>query len=194
MWLPMVKKTLWGAAVLVSVIIAVASVWFFLNQTYTPNQANAVRITAFTVDPEGWKSGGGLGYSCPFDITFQNKGTNNVKLWLKITMYRLGEVVGAGKQGVPLMESLELHGFNLSAGEVRNFQGTMYWVPADVNTGEGHPFGATYMARVLLENSIYAQDTATVTEPFSTLLFVAATILTVIAIAILIYFKKRKRL
>jgi subtilase family serine protease len=68
----------------------------------------------------------------------------------------------------------------------------MYWVPYTANAGEGHPFGATYMAGVKLENSIYTSDTATVTEPFSTFLVVTAIIVAVIAIAILIYFKKRK--
>jgi hypothetical protein len=180
-------------ALLVAIIAAATSAWFFLNQTYTPNQTNEVRITAFSVDPEGWKSGGGLGYSCPFDITLQNTGTNDAqRLWLKATMYRLGEAVGNAKQGYPLMVNLEFHGFNLSAGEVRNLQGVMYWLPADVNTGEGHPFGATYMAQVVFENSTHALDTATVVEPFS-IFVVAITLVTVIAIAILIYFKKRKR-
>jgi hypothetical protein len=181
-----------AAILLMVVIVAVAATWFFFSQTNNLKQTSTVRITSFSVDPEGWKSGGGLGYSCPFDITFQNVGADDVKLWLKVTMYRLGEFVGVGKQGVPLAVSLDLHGFNLSAGEVRNFQGVMHWVPNTVNTSEGHPFGATYMAQVFLENSIHASDTATVTEPFSTFLFVAVTIVTVIAIAILIYFKKRK--
>ena len=107
-------------------------------------------------------------------------------------MYRLGEIVGAGKQGVPLMVSRELHGFTLSAGEVRSFQGVMYWVPDNVDTGEGHPFGATYMAGVKLENSIIPSDTATFTEPFSTFLVVAVIIVAVLAIAILMYCEKRK--
>ena len=105
-------------------------------------------------------------------------------------MYRLGEAVGNAKQGVPLAVNLEFHGFNLSAGEVRNFQGIMYWLPADVNTGEGHPFGATYMVQAVFENSTHALDTATVVEPFS-ILAVAVTLVTVIAIAFLIYLKKR---
>ena len=180
-----------AVALSVVIILAFASVWFFLNQTYMSNQTNEVRITAFSVDPEGWKSSGGLGYSCPFDITLQNIGTNDEqRLWLKVTMYRLGEAVGNAKQGVPLAVNLEFHGFNLSAGEVRNFQGIMYWLPADVNTGEGHPFGATYMAQAVFENSTHALDTATVVEPFS-ILAVAVTLVTVIAIAFLIYLKKR---
>ena len=180
-----------AVALSVVIILAFASVWFFLNQTYMSNQTNEVRITAFSVDPEGWKSSGGLGYSCPFDITLQNIGTNDEqRLWLKVTMYRLGEAVGNAKQGVPLAVNLEFHGFNLSAGEVRNFQGIMYWLPADVNTGEGHPFGATYMVQAVFENSTHALDTATVVEPFS-ILAVAVTLVTVIAIAFLIYLKKR---
>jgi hypothetical protein len=198
MWLPVVKKTLWLVVFLVGFIITVASLWFVFHQLefflhQPPGTSNSnVQITAFSVDPEGWKSTGGLGYSCPFDITFQNTGTSDVKLWLEITMYRLGEIVGAGKQGVPLMVSRELHGFTLSAGEVRSFQEVMYWVPYTANTGEGHPFGATYMAGIKLENSIYTSDTATVTEPFSTFLVVTAIIVAVIAIAILIYCEKRK--
>ena len=181
------------AAITIFLIIIFASVsyWLFLNQTHSPNQTSTVRITAFSVDPEGWKSSGGLGYSCPFDITFQNVGSDDVKLWLKVTMYRLGEIVGAGKQGVPLAINLELRGFTLSAGEVKNFQGVMYWVPADVNTGEGHPFGVTYEAKVVFENSSEALDTVTAREPFSTLI-VAVMLVIAIVITILIYFKKRK--
>ncbi len=190
----MEKKTLWAATFLVVVILAVASAWFFLNQTYTPNQTNAVRITAFSVDPEGWKSDGSLRYSCPFDIPFQNIGTDDVqRLWLKATMYRLGEIVGAGKQGVPLMVSIELHGFPLSAGEVRSFQGVMYWLPDTINTREGHPFGATYEVKVVFENTSEALDTVTVREPFSIFLVVAVTITLVTVIATAIYFKKRAR-
>ena len=194
----LVKKTLWLVVFLVGFIITVASLWFVFHQLefvlhQPPDTSNSnVQITAFSVDPEGWKNTGGLRYSCPFDITFQNIGTSDVKLWLEVTMYRLGEIVGAGKQGIPLAINLELHGFTLPAGEVRSFQGVMYWVPYTVDTSEGHPFGATYMAGVKLENSIYASDTATFTEPFSTFLVVAVIIVAVIAIAILMYFKKHK--
>jgi hypothetical protein len=184
------KEVFRVAIFLVVVVVAVASAWFVLNQIFATDQTDAVRITGFSVDPAGWKSGESYWYGCPFDITFQNIGTNDAqRLWLKVRIYRLGEAVGRGKAGAGLVVPLELMGFNLSAGETRNFQGVMYWTPTDVNTGEGHPFGATYMAEVVFENSSKALDTVTVVEPFS-ILVVAGTLVTVIAIVI--YFKKRK--
>ena len=49
------KKITAAATILVAIVVAAATLLFFLNQTDASNQTSEVRITAFSVDPEGWK-------------------------------------------------------------------------------------------------------------------------------------------
>ena len=50
------KKITAAATILVAIVVAAATLLFFLNQTDASNQTSEVRITAFSVDPEGWKA------------------------------------------------------------------------------------------------------------------------------------------
>ncbi len=117
------------------------------------NQTYEVRITSFSVDPEGWKAPYDNDVvKCSVSVTLQNVGTVNVEgLKLIVILYRLGDVVGGEKQGVILgLGSSEPLNFVLRAGEVRSFQGEMV-APVDaIGTSDGHPVGATYMAQVKL--------------------------------------------
>jgi len=191
MWLPMVKKTLWVAAFLVVVIVAVASLSFFFIQPDTSN--SDVKITAFSVDPEGWKDPPDYPRAvCAFDITIENTGTNDVQgLWLKVTMFGFVEdFVRHSKSGSGLSVNSGLRGFTLSAGEVRTFQGEM----RGGSTMEyllRSPVGATYLAQVVVGSS-NVLDEALWTDPFATLVVVAVIATGVTMIAAAIYFKKRK--
>ena len=124
-----------------------------LNQTNNLDQEYDVRITAFSVDPEGWYApyDSNVVY-CSAGVTVQNMGTADAQgLKVIVILYRLGDVVGGEKQGVLLgLGSSEPLNFVLRAGEVRSFQGEMYCVVDSTGTSSGHPVGSTYVAQVKL--------------------------------------------
>jgi heme/copper-type cytochrome/quinol oxidase subunit 2 len=190
---PQMKKIAAAAAILVAIVVATATILFFLNQTDALNQTSEVRITAFSVDPEGWKDTPDSNAACLFSITLQNTGTNDVQgMRLKVTMFGFGEIWRGSKAGTGLGVNSDLRNFTLCAGEVREFQGEM----RDGATMAGlyrSPVGATYVAQVMLGNDVL--DEAEWTDSFATVLVVAVTVtlVTVITVAILNYFKKRKR-
>jgi hypothetical protein len=162
------NRTTAAAALLVAVIVATAAIWFFLNQTNaldetnnpnetnTPDQTNnpnEVRVTAFSVDPEGWKDPPDSWVACLFNITIENTGTNDVQgLWLKVTMFSVGENVGDVKAGAILGVNGDLRDFTLYIGEVRSFQGEMHG-GATLESLHRSPVGATYLAQVVLGSS-----------------------------------------
>jgi len=117
------------------------------------NQEYDVRITSFSVDPEGWYAPYDNDVvKCPVSVTIQNVGTDDVQgLKCIVILYHIGDVVGGEKQGVILgFGSREPSNFVLRAGEVRSFQGEMYCVMNIIGTGDGHPVGSTYVAQVKL--------------------------------------------
>ncbi len=186
------KKTTAATLVVVFIIVAAVTTWFFLNQPDTPNQTNAVKITAFSVDPEGWKDLPEKWAVCAFNITIENTGTNDVEgLWLKVTMFGFGEIVRHSKSGSILSASGNLRGFTLSAGEARTFQGELR-SGATIEYFIRSPVGATYLAQVVV-GSRTVLDEAEWTDPLATIFFVAVIATGVTMISIAIYFKKRKR-
>ena len=173
-------------------IFAVASALFFLNQMYTSNQTNAVRIVSFSVDPEGWKDPPDSRVACAFNITIENTGTNDVQgLWLKVSMFGFGESFLRHPKGCTILGVHgDLDGFPLSAGEIRTFQAEMRG-GTTMESLHRSPVGATYLAQVVVGSSTVLDETLW-TDPFATLVVVViATGVTMTAIAI--YFKKHKR-
>ena len=145
------KKRTAVAAFLVVLILASATTWFFFNQINTPDQINKVRITAFSVDPEGWKNPVGLLLTCSFNITLQNMGINDVQeVKLSVSMFVNGsevdvesDVFGSDEGWVNL---------TFSSGEVRSFQGELQYSlhsGGAIDTIGGHPVGASYVAQVI---------------------------------------------
>ena len=187
------KKITAAATILVAIVIVAAAILFFLNQTDALDQSGEVRITAFSVDPEGWKESPDSNAACLFNITLQNTGTNDVQgLRLKITMFGVGEIERGSKAGTILGVNRDLRNFTLCTGETREFQGEMHG-GGTIASLYRSPVGATYLAQVLLCNDVL--DEAEWTDSFATVLVaaVAITLVTVIAVAILMYFKKRRR-
>ena len=187
------KKITAAATILVAIVIVAAAILFFLNQTDALDQSGEVRITAFSVDPEGWKESPDSNAACLFNITLQNTGTNDVQgLRLKITMFGVGEIERGSKAGTILGVNRDLRNFTLCTGEIREFPGEMHG-GGTIASLYRSPVGATYLAQVLLGNIVL--DEAEWTDSFATVLVaaVAVTLVIVIAVAILIYVKKRKR-
>ena len=181
------KKITAAATILVAIVVATATILFFLNQT------SDVRITTFSVDPEGWKDTPDSNAACLFNITLQNTGSNDVQgLRLKITMFGVGEIERGSKAGTILGVNRDLRNFTLCTGEIREFPGEMHG-GGTIASLYRSPVGATYLAQVLLGNIVL--DEAEWTDSFATVLVaaVAVTLVIVIAVAILIYVKKRKR-
>jgi hypothetical protein len=192
MWLSVLKKTLWTIALVVVGIFAVASALFFLNQIYTSNQANAVRVVSFSVDPEGWKDPPDSRVACAFNITIENTGTNDIQgLWLKVSMFGFGENFVRHPKGCSILGVYgDLDGFQLSAGEIRAFQAEMHG-GTTMESLHRSPVGATYLAQVVVGSSNVMAE-AEWTDPFATVFVVAVIATGVTVIVTAIYFKKRR--
>ncbi|MBN1358378.1 hypothetical protein JW988_06370 [Candidatus Bathyarchaeota archaeon] len=180
-----------AVTLVVAISVAATAAWFFLNQTDTLNLTSTVRITAFSVDPEGWKDPPDSWAACLFNITIENTGTEDMQgLWLKVTMFGFGEnLVRQSKSGAILAVNGDLQSFTLSAGEARNFQGEMHG--GTTLDSLPSPVGAAYLAQVVVGSSTVL-DEAEWTAPIVTLLVVAITVTLVAGITTVIYYKKHK--
>ena len=140
------------AALLVVLIVATASTWFFLNQIYTLNHTDKVQITAFSIDPEGWENPDGLLLTCPVNITLQNMGVNDVqKLRLSVKMFVNGNEIDVRNNIFGVDEGWAND--TLCAGDARNFRGELLYSlhqGGAIDTIGGHPVGASYVAQVAL--------------------------------------------
>jgi hypothetical protein len=151
-----------AAAFLVVVIVATATTWFFLNQTNALNQTNKVRVTAFSIDPEGWENPGGLLLTCSFNITLHNMETNDVQgLKLRVKMFVNGSEIDV-RNNILGVENCLVND-TLCAGEVREFRGELLYSlhqGGAIDTIGGHPAGASYVAQVMLGKDILDESWA----------------------------------
>jgi YVTN family beta-propeller protein len=149
------NKTTAVAAFLVVLVVATATIGFFLNQINILNQTNKVQITAFSVDPKGWENPGGLLLTCSVNITLQNMGVNDVQeLKLSVKMFVNGSEIDVRNNILDVDNGLVND--TLCAGEARNFRGEMQYSlhqGGAVDTIGDHPVGASYVAQVTLDGN-----------------------------------------
>ncbi len=144
------NKVTVAAFLLVLILVIAATAWFLLNQT------NQVRVTAFTVDSEGWKNLGGLLLTCSFNISLRNMGLNDVEgLKLRVKMFVNGSEIDVRNNIFGVDEGLVND--TLHSGAVRSFRGEMLYSlhqRGAIDTIGGHPAGASYAAQVMLSETV----------------------------------------
>ena len=145
-----------AALFFVAIIVVAATTWFFLNQTNNLNQTNKVRVTAFSIDPEGWENPSGLLLTCSFNITLHNMGTNDVQgLKLRVKMFVNGSEIDV-RNNILGAENGVVND-TLCAGEVRELRGELQYSlhqGGAIDTIGGHLAGASYVAQVMLGEDI----------------------------------------
>jgi hypothetical protein len=156
------NKRIMAALFSVAIIVVAATTWFFLNQTNNLNQTNKVRVTAFSIDPEGWENPGGLLLTCSFNITLHNMETNDVQgPKLRVKMFVNGSEIDV--RNIILGAENGVVNDTLCAGEVREFRGELQYSlhqGGAIETIGSHPAGASYVAQVMLGKDILDESWA----------------------------------
>ena len=152
--------------VLIVIVALAVSTWI----TYDPNgklqnqtDTHDVKITAFSMD-KGWENPGGLLLTCWFNITLSNIGLDDFDgLKLRVQMFVndskvdvLNDIHGVYDNG-SIIDALR-------AGEVREVKGELMYslhVGGAIETIGGHPIGATYVAKVMLDGVVWDERWAT---------------------------------
>ena len=156
------NKRIMAALFLVAIIFVTATTWFFLNQTNNLNQTTDVRVTGFSLDPDGWENLAGLYICCFFKVTLHNVGINDVQgLVLRVKMFVNGSEIDVGNN-ILGVENVVVND-TLCAGEIREFRGRVEYSlhqGGAINTIGGHPAGASYVAQVMLGKDILDESWA----------------------------------
>ena len=152
--------------ILSSVVVLSIFTWIIYNKNNEPqNQTNShnIKITAFSMD-KGWENLGGLVLTCRFNITLRNMGLQDVyglKLIVQMAVNGsrvevLNRIFGVFDNNGSIMNPL-------CAGEVREFKGELAYslhAGGAIDTIGGHPVGASYVAKVMLDDSLLDEHLA----------------------------------
>ena len=156
------NKRIMAALFLVAIIVVAATTWFFLNQTNNLNQTTDVRVTGFSLDPDGWENLAGLYICCFFNVTLHNVGINDVQeLVLRVKMFVNGSEIDV-RNNILGVENGVVND-TLCAEEVREFRGELQYSlhqGGAIDTIGGHPAGASYVAQVMLGKDILDESWA----------------------------------